>query len=216
MATTNGYVDAKMAAQHREIERLIESRQRLHTIKDQIASLHQSMATPTVPSAKGTFSTGIERSSGQWIDCFLSHSRVESTNDVRADSSRRARMQSDNLNDSGNYRSGHQSFTRPPEVDDDNDSELYHFEYDSGDGEEIDDDTGKITPRILDVCIGQERLVEEEIPARTKQDVRGLRRSKNSIDQLSSFVFRISTLQKASPLSVNRTFRTDPIITRPN
>jgi hypothetical protein len=39
-----------MAAQHREIERLVESRQRLHTIKDQIASLHQSMITPTIPS----------------------------------------------------------------------------------------------------------------------------------------------------------------------
>jgi len=38
--------DIKMAAQHREIERLVESRQRLHTIKDQISSLHQSMTTP--------------------------------------------------------------------------------------------------------------------------------------------------------------------------
>ena len=54
LATTrNTYADAKMAAQHREIERLIESRQRLHTIKDQIASLHQSMATPSVPSKEG-------------------------------------------------------------------------------------------------------------------------------------------------------------------
>ena len=42
--------DMKMAAQHREIERLVESRQRLHTIKDRIASLHQSMITPTTPS----------------------------------------------------------------------------------------------------------------------------------------------------------------------
>jgi hypothetical protein len=39
-----------MAAQHREIERLVESRQRLHTIKDQIASLHQSMTTPPIQS----------------------------------------------------------------------------------------------------------------------------------------------------------------------
>ena len=51
--TTNTYADVKMAAQHREIERLLESRQRLHTIKDQIASLHQSMATPPVDSKKG-------------------------------------------------------------------------------------------------------------------------------------------------------------------
>jgi hypothetical protein len=51
--TGNSYADAKMAAQHREIERLIESRQRLHTLKDQIANLHQSMATPPVPSKKG-------------------------------------------------------------------------------------------------------------------------------------------------------------------
>ncbi|CAF4839097.1 unnamed protein product, partial [Rotaria magnacalcarata] len=37
-----------MLAQHREIERLIESRQRLHSIKDQIASLQQTMTTPTI------------------------------------------------------------------------------------------------------------------------------------------------------------------------
>lgn len=44
----NNSVDSKMVAQHREIERLIESRQRLHTIKDQIASLKQTMTTPTM------------------------------------------------------------------------------------------------------------------------------------------------------------------------
>ena len=32
-----------MSAQHQEIERLVDSRQRLHTIKYQINSLHQSM-----------------------------------------------------------------------------------------------------------------------------------------------------------------------------
>jgi len=37
----------QIAAQHREIERLVESRQRLHTIQGQITSLHQTMATPT-------------------------------------------------------------------------------------------------------------------------------------------------------------------------
>jgi hypothetical protein len=51
--TSNGYADAKMAAQHREIERLVESRQRLHTIKDQIASLHQTMTTPPIQSKPG-------------------------------------------------------------------------------------------------------------------------------------------------------------------
>ena len=50
--TTNNYADVKMAAQHREIERLVESRQRLHTIKDQIASLHQSMTTPPIQPEK--------------------------------------------------------------------------------------------------------------------------------------------------------------------
>ena len=50
---TNANVDVKMAAQHREIERLIESRQRLHTLKDQIVSLHQSVTTPPVPAKRG-------------------------------------------------------------------------------------------------------------------------------------------------------------------
>lgn len=39
-------VDAKMVAQHREIERLVESRQRLSNIHDHIASLHETMRTP--------------------------------------------------------------------------------------------------------------------------------------------------------------------------
>ena len=43
-----------MAAQHREIERLVESRQRLQTLKDQIASLHQSVATSPTPSKRGS------------------------------------------------------------------------------------------------------------------------------------------------------------------
>ena len=53
MPIKNDYADAKMAAQHREIERLIESRQRLHSIKDQIASLHESMTTPPARSKQG-------------------------------------------------------------------------------------------------------------------------------------------------------------------
>jgi hypothetical protein len=36
------------------------------------------------------------------------------------------------------------SFNDQEEEDDDDDSELYRFECESGDGEEIDDDTGKI------------------------------------------------------------------------
>jgi len=46
-SSTNTYTDAQMAAQHREIERLLESRQRLSTLKEQISSLHQTMMTPT-------------------------------------------------------------------------------------------------------------------------------------------------------------------------
>jgi hypothetical protein len=49
LSKENNSVDVKMVAQHREIERLVESRQRLHTIKGQIASLHQSMTTPPIP-----------------------------------------------------------------------------------------------------------------------------------------------------------------------
>jgi hypothetical protein len=52
LPTINNSVDAKMTAQHREIERLVDSRQRLHTIKDQIASLHESMTTPPIQSKK--------------------------------------------------------------------------------------------------------------------------------------------------------------------
>ncbi|CAF2501109.1 unnamed protein product [Rotaria sp. Silwood2] len=52
LPTINNYVDTKMAAQHREIEHLIESRQRLHTIKDQIASLQQTMETPSIQQKK--------------------------------------------------------------------------------------------------------------------------------------------------------------------
>ena len=35
-----------MVAQHREIERLVESRHRLHKVKDQITSLQGSMTQP--------------------------------------------------------------------------------------------------------------------------------------------------------------------------
>ncbi|UJR15533.1 hypothetical protein I4U23_002472 [Adineta vaga] len=42
----NNSVDMKIAEQHREIERLVDSRQRLHSLKDQIITLHQNMTTP--------------------------------------------------------------------------------------------------------------------------------------------------------------------------
>jgi hypothetical protein len=97
-----------MAAQHREIERLVESRQRLHTIKDQIASLHQSMTTPTLQS----------------------------------------KTYEDKLNDSRNIRPTYRFDNASQE---DNQSELNDFEFESQDGEETDDDTAsqiQIQPRI--------------------------------------------------------------------
>lgn len=52
---SNDYMDNTIVAQHREIERLVESRQRLHTIKDKIVSLKQTMTTPPIQS-KSKFS----------------------------------------------------------------------------------------------------------------------------------------------------------------
>jgi len=108
----NHSVDAKMVAQHREIERLVESRQRLHTIKDQIASLHQSMTTPPPP--------------------------IPSKNDLR----NQTQTYEDKLNDSKNIRPSYRfNYQRSPSQDD-NESELYRFQGESEDGEETDDDTG--------------------------------------------------------------------------
>ena len=89
--TTNNYANVKMTAQHREIERLVESRQRLHTIKDQISSLHQSMTTPP----------------------------IESNN------------YEENLNDSKNLRPLYRSDQQDSSSEDENESELGHFEYES-------------------------------------------------------------------------------------
>ncbi len=115
--TTNSYADAKMAAQHREIERLVESRQRLHTIKDQIASLHQTMTTPPVQTKQN-------------------FEKIEPTNEIQLQKQTKTY---------GNIQSPYISNEQEGEEegDDDDDSELYRFECESGDGEEIDDDTGK-------------------------------------------------------------------------
>ena len=114
LATGNGYADAKMAAQHREIERLLESRQRLHTLKDQIANLHQSMTTPPIPSKK------------------------ESVNSAQGEPSKAKPSANSYENNPRNIR-----VTYSADNPDDDDSELYRFECESGDGEEIDDESGK-------------------------------------------------------------------------
>lgn len=114
LAISNGYADAKMAAQHREIERLLESRQRLHTLKDQIATLHQSMTTPPIPPKKDSINSN-----------QIESLKVKPTNNTYETNPRNIRV------------------TYPTDNPDDDDSELYRFECESGDGEEIDDETGK-------------------------------------------------------------------------
>ncbi|CAF2208121.1 unnamed protein product [Rotaria magnacalcarata] len=125
----NSYADAKMAAQHREMERLIESRQRLHTIKDQITSLHQTMSTPPVPSQQD--STNASQLQNPY------------KNNVK-ESKQQTNTYADKLNSSKNNRSPYTSNDPEGEGEedenDDDDSELYRFEYESGDGEEINDD----------------------------------------------------------------------------
>ncbi|CAF4541989.1 unnamed protein product [Rotaria socialis] len=139
MPARNSYADAKMAAQHREMERLIESRQRLHTIKDQITSLHQSMSTPPVPSKQE--STNASQLQNQY------------KNNVK-ESKQQTNTYADKLNSSKNNRSPYTSNDPEGEGEegenDDEDSELYRFEYESGDGEEINDDETDdgIQPRI--------------------------------------------------------------------
>jgi hypothetical protein len=90
LPTTNNYADVKMAAQHREIERLVDSRQRLHTIKDQIASLHQSMTTPPIQSKNDQTNTYEEnlndsenlRHQEESSESELDHFEYESDNDT--------------------------------------------------------------------------------------------------------------------------------------
>jgi hypothetical protein len=77
------------------------------------------------------------------------------------------------LNDSRNHRASY-GLTRSAQNErdeEDEDSDLYRFECESGDGEEIDDETGR-------VLFGDERLfakvaviLDQEIPARVKQGV---------------------------------------------
>ncbi|CAF1498891.1 unnamed protein product [Rotaria sp. Silwood1] len=134
ITTRNSYADAKMAAQHREIERLIESRQRLHTIKDQIASLHQSMTTPPIQSKKDS------TNEIQYHNQFKTN-----INELN----KQTNTYEDKLNNSKNLRSPYTSNNQEKQQqqqeeednnNDDDDSELYRFEYESGDGEEINDD----------------------------------------------------------------------------
>ncbi|CAF4287233.1 unnamed protein product [Rotaria sp. Silwood2] len=135
IATRNSYADAKMAAQHREIERLIESRQRLHTIKDQIASLHQSMTTSPIQSKKDSTNE-------------IQHHNQFKTN--INESNKQTNTYEDKLNNSKTLQSPYTSNNQEDNNNNDDDSELYRFEYESGDGEEInDEDTDEeIQPRI--------------------------------------------------------------------
>ncbi|CAF3764721.1 unnamed protein product [Adineta steineri] len=103
---TNTYADAKMAAQHREIERLVESRQRLHTLKDQIASLHQSMTTPPIQS------------------------KEDSKNETQLD------------------KPSYESEYNQLKNSNDDELDLYRFECESGDGEELDDDDDDLDEEI--------------------------------------------------------------------
>ncbi|CAF5209503.1 unnamed protein product, partial [Rotaria magnacalcarata] len=106
-----------------------ESRQRLHTIKDQITSLHQTMSTPPVPSQQD--STNASQLQNPY------------KNNVK-ESKQQTNTYADKLNSSKNNRSPYTSNDPEGEGEedenDDDDSELYRFEYESGDGEEINDD----------------------------------------------------------------------------
>ncbi len=133
--TTNTYADVKMAAQHREIERLIESRQRLHTLKDQISTLHQNVTTPPVQSKKG-FS--------KKQNCFflIKNFFFENIDSTQVDI---LKSKNQTMTYEVNPRNIRSTYSTNDQEDDDDDSELYRFECESGDGEEIDDDddTGK-------------------------------------------------------------------------
>ncbi|CAF1431855.1 unnamed protein product [Adineta ricciae] len=79
--TTNTYADVQMAAQHREIERLVESRQRLQTLKDQIASLHQSVATSPTPSKRETIQLEKQRPKSAYGNQIVTSQRRQNTDD---------------------------------------------------------------------------------------------------------------------------------------
>ena len=174
---TNGYADAKMAAQHREIERLVESRQRLHTIKDQIASLHQSMTTPTLPPPKGIPFEEAQRSRSE-SSLLSSIDASNNTSSSQRMAGQAAKSKStayqEQLNDSRNHRTsyGLSRSAQNERDEEDEDSEMYRFECESGDGEEIDDDIGRV---LFDeeILLDQAAVIlDQEIPARIKQGVR--------------------------------------------
>ncbi|CAF4233135.1 unnamed protein product, partial [Rotaria magnacalcarata] len=100
-----------------------ESRQRLHTIKDQITSLHQTMSTPPVPSQQD--STNASQLQNPY------------KNNVK-ESKQQTNTYADKLTSSKNNRSPYTSNDPEGEGEedenDDDDSELYRFEYESGDG----------------------------------------------------------------------------------
>lgn len=174
---TNGYADAKMAAQHREIERLVESRQRLHTIKDQIASLHQSMTTPTLPQLKGIpfeedQSSEFENSLLSSIDASNNTSSSQRMGGQAAKSNSTAYQKQ--LNDPRNHRTsyGPSRSAQNERDEEDEDSEMYRFECESGDGEEIDDDIGRVLADEELLLAMTAVILDQEIPARIKQGVR--------------------------------------------
>ena len=175
-ATGNSYADVKMAAQHREIERLVESRQRLHTLKDQIANLHQSMNTPPVPSKKT-----LEPMSSLQVEV----PKIKKQSNAYADNQRNIRA------------------TYPIENQDDDDSELYRFECESGDGEEIDDETGKKN------YYGNKLIEYSLFSFRWRYSTSNQTRSKYSLFSaylIQMFHFRIFVHRKISLLNMNNVY----------
>ena len=173
---TNGYADAKMAAQHREIERLVESRQRLHTIKDQIASLHHSMTTPTPQPPKGRSCGETQRF--RWLTSPYSVEASNNTSSSQRMASRpavksKSTAYEEQLNDSRNHRTsyGLSRSVQNERDEEDDDSEMYRFECESGDGEEIDDDTGRVIFDRGRRFSTTSPILDQEIPARIKQGV---------------------------------------------
>jgi hypothetical protein len=156
----NRNVDVQMAAQHREIERLVESRQRLHTIKDQIASLQQSVTTPNGATKTSTL-----------IDPFAVPSYIAVT--IRTD---RHAVGKTSVNDEeeSNLQNRSRFHYQPTasqriEEEEDMDSDFYRFGCESGDGEEIDGESDIDVPYKASQHVAS---IEQETSARIKQGVR--------------------------------------------
>ena len=206
---TNGYADAKMAAQHREIERLVESRQRLHTIKDQIASLHQSMTTPTLPPPKGI--SFEEAQSSKFKSSLLSS--IDASNNTSSSqrmggqgTKSKSTAYQEQLNDSRNHRTpyGLSRSAQNERDEEDEDSEMYRFECESGDGEEIDDDIGRVLFNEEILVDKTAVILDQEIPARIKQ---GVCRANPFLRLWSFFLLsRTSTPLKTSSLNMSSVF----------